>query len=152
MKREMRVALTIAFAVVFMLLAVLIWGQGFFVWPEYEDWPPESGDTLIRLITIVLWISVAIVLGVLVNHWYYVLPLMVIPILKTFLSTYGFDILKTYTVSQIAADEERLYAVMSSFSGLIVLFILLVMLVLRLCILDPMEKQKSQANCRASVH
>ena len=134
-----RLALTIAFIVAFQLLAIIIWCQAFFTWPEVEDFPPRLENTLIRLITIIIWIWIAIVLGVLVKRWYYVLALMTIPLFKTFFSTYGFDIMRTYSISQIAADEERLNHVMSTSSGLVVLSILIVMLLLRLFILDPME-------------
>jgi hypothetical protein len=144
MKKGTRLALTVAFIVLFQLLAILIWCQAFFTWPETEDFPPQFRNTLIRLITIIIWIWIAIVLGVLVKRWYYVLALTAIPLFKTILSPYGFDIMRTYSISQIAADEERLNHVMSSLSGLIVLSVLLVMLVLRLCILDPMEKQLSK--------
>ena len=142
MKRENRLVLTIVLTVFFQLIAMVIWFQALLVWPEIDDFPPKTGATFVRLITVTVWIWVAIVLGVLVKRWYYILPLMGIPILKTLLSLDGFTILKTYSISQIAADEERLYHVMSTLSGLVVLSVLIVMLVVRLCILDRVSSDK----------
>lgn len=141
MKKKTRLVLIVGFLTLFQILAILNWDGGCRAWPS-TSFLPIPKEMLYRIIILILWIDIAIVLGVLIEHWYYILPLFLNPILESLLSPAGFDFLKKYEFSEIWGCDYYLYNVISSLGGLVVCSFLLVMLVIRLCILDPLEKRR----------
>ena len=144
MKKKTRLVLIVVFLTLFQILAILNWDGGCSAWPRSwptSEFPPEPDEILYRISILILWIDTTIVLGVLIERWYYVLPLFLNPILESLLAPAGFQFLQEYEFSEIWGCDYYLYHVISSLSGLVVCSFLLVMLVLRLCILDPLEKR-----------
>jgi hypothetical protein len=140
MKKTTRLVLIIVFVIVFQIFAILNWDGGCRAWPTYDGFPPEANEMLYRVIILFLWIDTAIVLGVLVKRWYYIMPLFLTPILESLLAPAGFRFLQEYEFSEIWSCDYYMYHVVCSLSGLVVCSFLIVMLVIRLCILDPLEK------------
>ncbi len=138
MKKKTRLVLIVVFFTLFQILAILNWDGGCRAWPS-NSFLPVPKEMLYRIIILILWIDIAIVLGVLIERWYYILPLFLNPILESLLSPAGFDFLRKFTFREIWECDYYLYNVISSLGGFVVCSFLLVMLLLRLFILDPME-------------
>ena len=142
MKKTTRFVLFLVFAVAFQALAFLNWYGGCRAWESLEYSPKES-EILLRIICMIVWIDVGIVAGVLALRWYYIFLPISISLLESLLSPAGFTFLKEYPFEQILQKGYLFYHIISSFSGLIVCSVMIVMLVVRLCILDRCQQVSS---------
>ena len=145
MRKPTRIVLFAVFATLFTIMPFVNWYLGFWAWPSLR-YAPKAGETLLRIICMLLWIDFGIVACVLVWRWYFVFPFVFVSALESLLSPAGFSYIKEYPFDQILQKGYLLYHVISSFSGLIVCSVMIVMLVVRLCILDRLCQGTASLN------